>query len=79
MSYITTNHRGGLGNAMFKIAATVSMAKDNNVEYIFSKEFIRPGIDPDYGEYATNVLRNIQFVDYLPNQYSIWTEPSFTS
>lgn len=77
MSYITTNHRGGLGNAMFKIAATVSMAKDNNVEYIFSKEFIRPGIDPDYGEYATNVLRNIQFVDYLPNQYSIWTEPSF--
>jgi len=36
MNYITTNHRGGIGNAMFKIAASVSLAIDNNVEYVFS-------------------------------------------
>lgn len=77
MNYITTNHRGGLGNAMFKIAAAISTAKDNNLKYVFSKEFIRPGIDPDYSEYSTNVLRDIQFIDCLPNQYQIWTEPSF--
>ena len=39
MNYITTNHRGGLGNVMFKLAASISMAIDNGVEYIFSNEF----------------------------------------
>ena len=39
MNYITTNHRGGLGNAMFKLAAAVSLAMDNNVEYIYKNEW----------------------------------------
>ena len=42
MSYISTNHRGGIGNVMFKLAASISTAIDNNVGYIFSNEFIRP-------------------------------------
>jgi hypothetical protein len=77
MNYITTNHRGGLGNAMFKIAAAVSLAKDNNVEYLFSKDFIRPGIDPDYNTYSNNVLRNLHFLDKLSGHFSTWVEPSF--
>jgi len=42
MNYISTNHRGGIGNVMFKLAASISAAWDNNVDYIFSNEFIRP-------------------------------------
>ena len=40
MSYISTNHRGGIGNVMFKLAASISTAIDNNVDYLFSNEFI---------------------------------------
>ena len=42
MNYISTNHRGGLGNVMFKIAATIGVALDNHVDYLFSNEFLRP-------------------------------------
>lgn len=76
-NFITTNHRGGIGNAMFKLAAAISLAKDNNINYTFSREFIRPGIDPDYSSYSTNILRSVQFNDYLPDSYNSWTEPSF--
>ena len=41
MSYISTNHRGGIGNVLFKIAASISAAIDNKVDYIFSNEFMR--------------------------------------
>ena len=82
MNFITTNHRGGLGNVMFKLAAAVSTAIDNNVNYIFSNEFVRPpdmsmateGY-PDYRVYYSNVLRNFQFLDRLPTPYLIHTEP----
>ncbi len=77
MNYITTNHRGGLGNAMFKIAAVISLSIDNAIDYKLSKEFVRPGIDPDYSNYTTNVFRHINFVDTLPTNYATWTEPSF--
>ena len=76
MSYISTNHRGGIGNVLFKLAASISAAIDNNVEYVFSNEFIRPkdlamvtqGY-PDYRIYYSNILRNIKFVDRLPQPY----------
>jgi hypothetical protein len=42
MNFITTNHRGGLSNVMFKLASSISLALDNEVEYIFSNEFLRP-------------------------------------
>ena len=57
MNFITTNHRGGLGNVMFKLAAVISMSIDNGVNYLFSKEYIRP-VDPNYDNYANNILRN---------------------
>jgi len=83
MNFITTNHRGGLGNVMFKLAASISLAIDNQVEYIFSNEFLRP-IDkittkglPDYRRFYDNVLRNVKFIDKLPDQYYIHTERQF--
>lgn len=84
MSYISTNHRGGIGNVLFKLAASISTAIDNNVEYIFSNEFIRDkdlamvtkGY-PDYRIYYYNILNKIQFVDRLPTPYVVYTEPNF--
>jgi len=82
MNFITTNHRGGLGNVMFKLAATVSAAIDNNVDYLFSNEFIRNSdiihaCDgyPDYRIHYQGILRNFQFLDKLPTPYLIHTEP----
>ena len=37
---------GGLCNVMFKLATSISLSLDNNVEYLFSNEFIRQ-IDKD--------------------------------
>jgi hypothetical protein len=54
MNFITTNHRGGIGNVMFKLAASISTAIDNNINYIFSTEFIRP-LDPNYNNYGNNI------------------------
>lgn len=78
MNFITTNHRGGLGNVMFKLSAAISLAIDNNIEYIFSKEFIRPNIDPDYGKFYDNILRNIKFIDRLPSNYTVHRERQFS-
>lgn len=84
MNFITTNHMGGIGNVMFKLAASISLAIDNKVDYIFSNEFIRT-LDmevvtdgfPDYRVYYDNILRNINFIDRLPNEYLIYREPVF--
>jgi hypothetical protein len=56
---------GGICNVMFKLSAAISLALDNNVDYIFSTEFLRPisnecpkpGFDPDYSVYNDNLLR----------------------
>ena len=83
MNYITTNHRGGLGNVMFKLAASISLAIDNEVEYIFSNEFLRPVDrittkgDPDYRRFYNNVLRNVKFINKLPGHYFVHTEKQF--
>ena len=84
MSYVSTNHRGGIGNVLFKLAASISTAIDNNVGYIFSNEFIRPkdlamvteGF-PDYRIYYSSILRNIKFIDKLEAPYIVYTEPNF--
>jgi hypothetical protein len=83
MNYISTNHRGGLGNVMFKIAATIGVALDNHVDYLFSNEFLRP-IDqitthglPDYRRFYDNVLRNITFINELPKPYITYVEDHF--
>jgi len=85
MSFITTNHMGGIGNVMFKIAASISLSIDNKVDYIFSNEFIRT-LDmevvtngfPDYRVYYDNILRNINFIDKLPDKYLTYSEPVFS-
>lgn len=84
MSYISTNHRGGIGNVLFKLAASISAAIDNKVDYVFSNEFIRPkdlamvtkGF-PDYRVYYDSILRNVKFVDKLPQPYVVYSEPNF--
>jgi hypothetical protein len=84
MNFITTNHRGGIGNVMFKIAAVISLSMDNNVDYKLSNEFIRQsdkdyatnGYD-DYRIHYYNVLRHIKFVDKLDFSYNIYKEPTF--
>ena len=92
MNFISTNHRGGIGNVMFKLAASISAAWDNNVDYIFSNEFIRtsdihylPGSlgrpatqgYVDYRVYYSNILRGVKFIDVLPTPYITYTEPGF--
>lgn len=82
MNFITTNHQGGLCNVMFKLSAAISLALDNEIDYVFSNEFIRQldkdvvcdGFD-DYRIYYDNVLRNIKFIDKLPSTYRIHNEP----
>lgn len=82
MNFITTNHMGGLCNVMFKLAASISLALDNKVDFIFSNEFIRQmdkdivcdGFN-DYRIYYDNVLRNINFIEKLPSTYRIHEEP----
>jgi len=84
MNFITTNHQGGLCNVMFKLSVAISLALDNNVEYVFSNEFIRQidkdivceGYD-DYQIFYDNILRNIKFIDNLPLEYRVHNEPSF--
>lgn len=77
MNYISTNHQGGLCNTLFKLSAVISTAIDNNVEYLFSNEFVRVGYDPDYTKFKNNIYRNITFVDRLPHEYVIYNEKSF--
>lgn len=81
--YISTNHQGGIGNVMFKLAAAIGLAKDSNVDYIFSHEFLRE-VDkivthghPDFRRFYTNILRNIPFTNRIPQPYEVWNEPTF--
>jgi hypothetical protein len=83
MNFISTNHQGGIGNVMFKLAAAISLALDNDIDYIFSNEFIRPadmvatnGYN-DYRVYYNNILRNIQFINNLPKNYKIFNQSGF--
>lgn len=83
MNFISTNHQGGIGNVMFKLAAAISLALDNNVDYIFSNEFIRPADQvatkgySDYRVYYDNILRNIQFINSIPKNYTVYNQPGF--
>jgi len=84
MNFITTNHTGGICNVMFKLSAAISLSLDNNVDYMFSTEFLRPisdecpkpGFDPDYSIYGDNLLRDISFIEKLPIPYRIHKEPA---
>jgi hypothetical protein len=82
-NFISVNHQGGVCNTLFKFSAAISLALDNEVNYIFSNEFLRPihpncpkpGYDPDYSVYKDNLLRNIKFTEKLPQPYRVHNEP----
>lgn len=76
-NFITTNHMGGLGNVLFKLSAAISLAKDNDLDYIFSNEFLRPGVDNIQKNY-TNILKKITFLPKLTTSYVVHKEPSFS-
>jgi hypothetical protein len=45
MNYITTNHRGGLGNVMFKLATSISMGRWRTDSFILiCRRMCRGGI-----------------------------------
>lgn len=78
MNYITTNHQGGLCNTLFKLSAAISTALDNNVDYVFSNQFVRVGYDPDYNRFKNNIYRNLTFLDRLPSTYTTFNEKEFS-
>jgi hypothetical protein len=67
--------QGGLGNYMFQIAASYSLAKDNECEAIFSdKNYFKA--QKNLNTYKDNIFRKIKFKNNL--QYDIvYNEPSF--
>ena len=75
---LTAILKGGLGNQMFQIAATYSIAKSLDMNVLFSKN--RPhdcGQGRHPSSYYTNVFQKVKFVDYLHIDQSIpektWT------
>lgn len=75
-NFISVNHQGGLCNTLFKFSAAISLARDNDVDYLFSKEYIRP-IDPNYDNYKDNIYRNLNFIDSLPKNNVNYYENNF--
>ena len=67
--------QGGLGNYMFQIATTCSIAKDNNSKPIFNdKKYLK--VHKNIDTYKTNILRNINF-DSNFKYDKIYFEPIF--
>jgi len=72
---IGTFLQGGLGNYMFQIAVSYSIAIDNNTDSVFNiNNAVR--VHKNINEYKNNILRNVKII---PNpQYKIqYIEPSF--
>jgi hypothetical protein len=74
---ITSYLQGGLGNQMFQIATTVSLAKRNSDEAVFSmKNHYLPGQGRGVSNYVNNIFRNVEFKEELP-PLNIYQEPHF--
>tara|TARA_R110000822_G_scaffold180655_1_gene320387 strand:+ start:345 stop:1115 length:771 start_codon:yes stop_codon:yes gene_type:complete len=72
---ISCHLQGGLGNYMFQIATTCSIAKDNNSKPIFNdKKYLK--VHKNIDTYKTNILRNINF-DSNFKYDKIYYEPFF--
>ena len=70
---ITSNLVGGLGNYMFQIAATFSLALDNNDDVIYDiDDNIR--IHKHLNTYLDNIFRKIKFTNKL-KRMNIHLEP----
>tara|TARA_R110000803_G_scaffold97181_2_gene165334 strand:+ start:865 stop:1644 length:780 start_codon:yes stop_codon:yes gene_type:complete len=74
--FITTNHRGGIGNVLFKLSAVISLAKSVGYDFIFPTQFLRPN-DPDFRLFSNNILRNINFIPTIQEPYEVWSESEF--
>ena len=67
--------QGGLGNYMFQIAATESLAKDNNDSTVFSMSNTMK-VHRHIVTYSENILRKINFDDHNPT--NVYEEPKFS-
>lgn len=76
---ITTFIQGGLGNQLFQIAAGLSLAKDVNSEFLLlSGQHHLPLQGNRIETYKSNILKNINFCDYLDNKkFSAYNETTF--
>jgi len=67
--------KGGLGNFMFQIATTYSLAKDNKCEVTFNdKKYFK--VHKSLDEYKNNIFRNINFNNNTEYSF-IYNEPHF--
>ena len=73
---ITSNLVGGLGNYMFQIAATFSLALDNNDDVIYDiDDNIR--IHKHLNTYLDNIFRKIKFTNKKIVNNNLYEEPYF--
>ena len=73
---ITSNLIGGLGNYMFQLSASHSLAWENNDEAIFNiNDNIK--VHNHLSTYKDNILRNINFVNTPLNTRVVFNEPFF--
>jgi hypothetical protein len=77
MNFITTVCKGGLGNMLFMLSASISLAIENKVNYVFFKDHVKVQKHGDYRSYSDNILRNISFLDTLNSSCSRYKEPAF--
>jgi hypothetical protein len=73
---ITSNLLGGLGNYMFQITASYSLALDNNDEAIFNiNDSLR--VHEPIKSYTTNIFSKINFTENNLNITTSYNEPFF--
>lgn len=74
---ITTLLQGGLGNQIFQICAAMSLAMENDDEFVFDMStHLLPNQGRRCNNYAKNIFRNINFSINLPIQH-VYHEPRF--
>jgi hypothetical protein len=73
---LTSYLMGGLGNQMFQIAKAVSEGLSNNIKVGFQKSAFIPMHGNQPTKYLTNIFRNVNFVDTLPNTFRV-SEPTW--
>jgi len=75
---VTAFLQGGLGNQMFQVCAAISLALENDDEYVFdmSKHFLS-NQGRKCKNYLNNIFRNLNFSSNLPIK-NVYHEPRFS-
>jgi len=74
---LTSFLMGGLGNQMFQISKAVSEGLTNNIKVEFQKSAFIPMHGNQPTKYLTNIFRNVNFVNTLPNTFRV-SEPNWS-